>query len=65
MKKRIRRVEPAPVFQPFYTRGNTRRNQYELKERGWYFVDDRGKLYGPYALRDACDIGIEDYTGVP
>lgn len=60
MRNGHRIVEPAPVMQPFYTRGNTWRNEIQLKERGWYFMDDRRVLCGPYSTKLDCTAAIED-----
>ncbi len=45
---------PCPRMQPFYTRGDTWRGEFELKLRGWYFVDGAEKLNGPFASKLDC-----------
>lgn len=56
----IRWTEPVEPWVPFYTRGKTERafrsyagerRQIKLDEPGWYFVDDRGALTGPFMGR--------------
>ena len=63
MTKVKRRVcEPPVQFTPFFTRGNTWRNEIPLPVRGWYFCDDRGVLFGPCGTKLDCTNMIEAYT---
>lgn len=65
VRKRERHVEPAPVWSPFFTRGNTWRNEIKLDLRGWYFVDDRSVLSGPHTTKLDCEHALECARATP
>ena len=55
MISKRRHVEPPVPFKPFYSKGNTCRNELRLDKAGWYFIDDRKVLSGPYATKLDCE----------
>lgn len=49
--KKIRATHPPDRFVPFFCNGKTHRGAHRIEAKGWYWLDGKDQLQGPYDSR--------------